>query len=101
MTVKVKSLWKTFKIPRERRDTLFENLAGIFRPNQYDALTVLKDINFTAEEGDFIGIIGDNGSGKSTLLKIIANILRPTRGEIGWMEGSPPSWSWVLVSIRI
>lgn len=82
MTVKVKSLWKTFKIPRERRDTLFENLAGIFRPNQYDALTVLKDINFTAEEGDFIGIIGDNGSGKSTLLKIIANILRPTRGEI-------------------
>jgi len=82
MTVMVKNLWKTFKIPQERRDTLFENLIGFFRPNQYETLTVLKDINFAAEEGDFIGIIGDNGSGKSTLLKIIANILRPTKGEI-------------------
>jgi lipopolysaccharide transport system ATP-binding protein len=82
MPVRVKNLWKTFKIPKERRDTLFENLTGIFCPNQYDVLTVLKDINFAADKGDFIGIIGDNGSGKSTLLKIIANILRPTKGEI-------------------
>jgi lipopolysaccharide transport system ATP-binding protein len=34
------------------------------------------------DEGECIGIIGDNGSGKSTLLKIIANILRPTKGNV-------------------
>ena len=34
------------------------------------------------DEGECVGIIGDNGSGKSTLLKIIANILRPTKGTV-------------------
>lgn len=81
-TVEVKNLWKTFQLPQERKTTLFENLSGIMRPNQYKTFTVLRDISFKVEEGDCIGIIGDNGSGKSTLLKIIANILRPTRGSV-------------------
>ena len=81
-TVEVEKLWKTFQIPHERRTTLFENLMGLLRPNQYEIFTVLKDINFQAEKGECIGIIGDNGSGKSTLLKIIANILRPSQGTV-------------------
>lgn len=82
MSVEVEHLWKTFQIPHERRTTLFENLANFFRPNQYEAFTVLKNISFEAYAGECIGIIGDNGSGKSTLLKILANILRPTKGTI-------------------
>jgi lipopolysaccharide transport system ATP-binding protein len=82
MSVEVKGLWKTFQIPHERRTTLFENLTGFFQPNRYETYTVLKDINFTVDEGECIGIIGDNGSGKSTLLKIIARILRPTKGSV-------------------
>ena len=81
-TVEVKNLWKTFQIPHERRTTLFENLTGLLRPNQYETYTVLKDVNFAVDEGECIGIIGDNGSGKSTLLKIIANILRPSKGTV-------------------
>ncbi|GAH14396.1 unnamed protein product, partial [marine sediment metagenome] len=42
----------------------------------------LKDINFSVRRGEWIGIIGPNGSGKSTLLKIIANIIRPTKGRV-------------------
>ncbi|MEM0498815.1 MAG: ABC transporter ATP-binding protein [Methanothrix sp.] len=80
--VKVEHLWKTFRIPHERRNTLFENLVGFFRPNSYETFTVLKDINIEVERGECIGIIGDNGSGKSTLLKIIAKILRPTSGSV-------------------
>lgn len=80
--VEVENLRKTFQIPHERRTTLFENLTSLFRPSQYETYTVLKDLSFTVEEGDCIGIIGDNGSGKSTLLKIIANILRPTSGKV-------------------
>lgn len=80
--VKVENLCKTFQIPHERRTTLFENLAGFFRPNSYEAITVLQNVNFEVEKGECIGIIGDNGSGKSTLLKIIANILRPTSGTV-------------------
>ena len=52
------------------------------KPKQYETFTVLKDVSFEVDEGECVGIIGDNGSGKSTLLKIIANILRPTKGTV-------------------
>ncbi|HOV82336.1 MAG TPA: ABC transporter ATP-binding protein [Methanothrix sp.] len=82
MAVAVEHLWKTFQIPHERRTTLFENLVGMMRPNHYETFTALKDVCFEVEEGECVGIIGDNGCGKSTLLKIIANILRPSRGSV-------------------
>lgn len=42
----------------------------------------LKDINFSVEQGDVVGIIGKNGAGKSTLLKILSRVTSPTVGEI-------------------
>ena len=41
-----------------------------------------KDVNFSLERGDMLGIIGSNGAGKSTLLKAISGIMVPTYGEI-------------------
>lgn len=48
----------------------------------YNENLVLKDINFSVEKNEFIGIIGANGGGKSTLLKLILGLLKPTSGEI-------------------
>ncbi|MCX6782239.1 MAG: ABC transporter ATP-binding protein [Candidatus Magasanikbacteria bacterium] len=42
----------------------------------------LKDINFSVEPGEVLGIIGRNGAGKSTLLKLLSQITPPTTGEI-------------------
>lgn len=48
----------------------------------YTNKSVLKDISFSVEKGQFISIIGPNGSGKSTLLKNLANIYLPLKGDI-------------------
>lgn len=41
-----------------------------------------RDISFTLEQGDMLGIIGTNGAGKSTLLKVISGIMKPTQGSV-------------------
>ena len=42
----------------------------------------LKDISFTVDKGEAMGIIGPNGAGKTTLLKILSRITPPTAGKI-------------------
>ena len=41
-----------------------------------------KNISFTLDRGDMLGIIGTNGAGKSTLLKAVAGIMKPTEGRV-------------------
>lgn len=43
---------------------------------------VLKDINFTVQPGEAVGIVGVNGAGKSTLLKMITGTTQPTNGSV-------------------
>ena len=47
-----------------------------------DFVWALKDIDFSIEKGDVVGIIGKNGAGKSTLLKLLSRVTTPTVGEI-------------------
>lgn len=46
-----------------------------------------RDVSFTLEKGDMLGIIGTNGAGKSTLLKAVSGIMEPTKGYVK-REGS-------------
>lgn len=54
----------------------------------YRKKEVLRDVSFSAKEGDFIGIVGKNGCGKSTLLSVLAGVRRPAGGTLSY-EGSP------------
>jgi ABC-type polysaccharide/polyol phosphate transport system ATPase subunit len=57
-------------------------LRDLFHRRQAERLTVLKDVSFTVDPGESLGIIGANGSGKSTLLKILAGVTLPTAGHV-------------------
>ncbi len=48
----------------------------------YGNIPVLKDLNFTIENGEMVGLIGLNGAGKSTTIKNIIGLLRPFSGSI-------------------
>ena len=44
--------------------------------------TVLRKLNFSASDGEFIALLGPNGAGKTTFLRILASLSRPTLGEV-------------------
>lgn len=54
-----------------------ENLTGGYFGN-----TVLKDVNFTVNDGELVGLIGLNGAGKSTTIQEIIGLLSPYKGQI-------------------
>ncbi len=43
---------------------------------------ILRDVNVTVQEGEFLAVLGPNGGGKTTLIKIILGILKPDRGVV-------------------
>ena len=49
---------------------------------EYDGKQVLKDINLTVYQDDYLGIIGPNGGGKTTLMRLILGLKKPTEGSI-------------------
>ena len=80
--IHIENLHKTFRIPREKRDTLKENIIHFHRRVGTEDFHALKDVNLSVQPGEFVGLIGKNGSGKSTLLKIMAYIYKQTKGDV-------------------
>ncbi|MBT9330801.1 ABC-F family ATP-binding cassette domain-containing protein [Paracidobacterium acidisoli] len=54
----------------------------------FGAAPLFRDISFTVNEGDHIGLIGPNGSGKSTLLKMMAGEIPPDEGAVTLRSGA-------------
>lgn len=73
--------WVSRKVLK-KPNPFFQLDAGEPSKNTRDFIWALKDISFTVNKGEALGVIGSNGSGKSTLLKIISRIVRPTSGSV-------------------
>lgn len=50
----------------------------------YGKVHALKGVDFSVDEGEIVGLIGENGAGKSTLIKIISGLCPPDKGGIYW-----------------
>jgi len=50
----------------------------------YANKTILKDISFELDRGDFVGVIGPNGSGKTTLLRAMTKVIKPYSGTVSF-----------------
>lgn len=72
--------WWTMKILGKEDPLLRIGESG--RRDGEDFVWALRDIDFSVEQGDVVGIIGKNGAGKSTLLKLLSRVTAPTVGEI-------------------
>ena len=54
----------------------------------YSGIPAVKDVNFTVQRGNILGLLGPNGSGKSTTVSMITSLLEPTTGRV-FLDGQP------------
>ena len=81
--IEVDNVSMKFNLSREKVDSLKDYiLKTIKREIQYNEFWALKNVSFSVEKGDRVGILGLNGAGKSTLLKVISGVFKPTEGHV-------------------
>lgn len=81
--IEVKNVSMRFRLANDRvsgiKEYVIQRLSGKLKYTEFEAL---KDVSFTVNKGEVVGLIGHNGAGKSTILKVISGILRPSEGSV-------------------
>lgn len=79
----VENMSMMFNLNKEKVDNIKEYFIKLVtRKLHFTEFWALQDISFTVEKGERVGVLGFNGAGKSTLLKVIAGVLKPTKGSV-------------------
>lgn len=78
--ISVQNLEMKYKI-RKKEEGMKGSIKNLFSKD-YSVVDAVKEMSFTVEQGDFIGLIGSNGAGKTTIIKILSGILTPVHGKV-------------------
>lgn len=79
--ISVENVTKVYKLYKDSKDR-FKEAISPFHKSYSEPFYALKNISFSVERGETVGIIGTNGSGKSTILKIITGVINQTEGQV-------------------
>lgn len=81
--IEVNNVSMCFNLSKQKVDNIKEYVIKALKHQLfYEEFWALNDISFEVRKGDSVGLVGMNGSGKSTMLKIIAGVLKPTKGSV-------------------
>ena len=89
---------RTDKIGGENITIKFENVSFRYPGTDRD---ILKNINFTIQNGEKIAIVGENGAGKSTLIKLLCGLYKPTEGSVTINETEVYKIQWEALARAI
>lgn len=83
IAIKVENVGMTFRIVNNKTKSIKNYLIQRLKGNiSYKEFQALQDIDFEVYKGEVVGLVGLNGAGKSTLFKVIAGVLKPTKGKV-------------------
>lgn len=84
--IDVENVSMRFNLGIEKGFSLKQGFVDFFKKKKKDKkrneFWALSDVDFKVKKGEVVGFIGSNGAGKSTLLKVVAGVMKPTKGEI-------------------
>lgn len=78
--IEVRDLEKVYKI-YEKPEGIKNSMKDLFF-RKYINKTAVKDLSFSIQKGEIVGLLGENGAGKTTTLKMLTGVLHPSGGEV-------------------